>query len=49
MKNLLRVLKSIILRKPIREEVIVIELELVDVIALLAILALIVRLLMWVF
>ncbi len=49
MRNLFRLLKRIILRKPIEEEVIVIELKLVDVIALLAIIALLVRILFWIF
>lgn len=49
MRNLFRVLKSLILRKPIEDEVIVIELKLVDLVAILAIVALFVRFLFWIF
>lgn len=49
MKNLFKVIKNIILKRPMEEEMIVIELKLVDIVALLCIIALFVRLLFWVF
>ncbi len=49
MRNLFRVIKNIILKRPMEEEMIVIELKFVDVVALLALVCLFVRIVFWIF